>query len=129
MTSKETGNMGETAVCRYLESKGYRIVERNFRIKGGEIDIIACNDEYITFTEVKTRRRNSMVSAFEAITASKIRFIIRTASEYSQRFPLKYQPRFDVAEVITENNIVSEINYIENAFDTTDYDYTLVMCE
>ena len=93
MTSKETGNMGETAVCRYLESKGYRIVERNFRIKGGEIDIIACNDEYITFTEVKTRRRNSMVSAFEAITASKIRFIIRTASEYSQRFPLKYQPR------------------------------------
>ncbi len=121
--------MGETAVCRYLESKGYRIVERNFRIKGGEIDIIACNDEYITFTEVKTRRRNSMVSAFEAITASKIRFIIRTASEYSQRFPLKYQPRFDVAEVITENNSVSEINYIENAFDTTDYDYTLVMCE
>lgn len=121
--------MGESAVCGYLETKGYHILERNFCIKGGEIDIIACNGEFIAFVEVKTRRKNSMVSAFDAITNSKKKFIIRTASAYSVRYPLQYQPRFDIAEVITEKNQVSEINYIENAFDTTDYDYTLIMCE
>ena len=129
MTSRETGNMGEDAVCGYLESHGYHIIERNFCIKGGEIDIIACNGEFIAFVEVKTRKKNSLVSAFDAVTFSKKKFIVKTASEYSCRFPLEYQPRFDIAEVIMDNGCVSEINYIENAFDTADYDYTLVMCE
>jgi putative endonuclease len=130
MTSKEKGNMGENAVCGYLESYGYHIIERNFRIKGGEIDIIACNDEFIAFVEVKTRKKNSLVSAFDAVTFSKKKFIVRTASEYSCKFPLEYQPRFDIAEVIIEDNgCICEINYIENAFDTADYDYILVMCE
>ena len=129
MTSKEKGYMGEQAVCEELIRKGYNILERNFTVKGGEIDIIACNDEFIVFVEVKTRSKNSLVSAFEAVTASKKKFIVRTASAYSCKYPLKYQPRFDVAEVIIINNKISEINYIENAFDTTDYDYTLIMCE
>ncbi|MGN0607271.1 MAG: YraN family protein [Oscillospiraceae bacterium] len=129
MTNKETGSMGENAVCGYLEKKGYRILERNFRIKGGEIDIIACNDEFIAFVEVKTRKKNSMTDALDAVNYSKKKFIIRTASEYSCRNPLKYQPRFDIAEVITDKNTVVRINYIENAFDTTDYGYTLIMCE
>lgn len=129
MTNKETGDMGENAVCSYLEKKGCFIIKRNFRIKGGEIDVIAHDGEFIAFVEVKTRKRNSMVNAFEAVNASKRKLIIKTASEYSCRFPLKYQPRFDIAEVITERNKIIEINYIENAFDTTDSGYTLVMCE
>lgn len=128
MTNKEKGYMGEDAVCEYLKAHGYEIVERNFCIKGGEIDIIARNDEFIAFVEVKTRRSNSLVSAFDAVTNSKKKCIIKTAAEYSFRFPLKYQPRFDIAEVIADNGSVSAVNYIENAFDTAGYDYTLVMC-
>ncbi len=126
MTSKEKGYLGENAVCKYLEERGYTILERNFCIKGGEIDIIARNDEFIAFVEVKTRKVKNL--AFDSITPNKKKFIIRTASQYSVKNPLKYQPRFDIAEVIA-NKEVTEINYIENAFDTTDYDYTLVMCE
>lgn len=129
MTNKETGNMGENAVCDYLEKRGYSIVERNFRIKGGEIDIIACNSEFIVFTEVKTRKKNSLVNGMDAISSSKKKFIIRTAAGYSVKNPLKLQPRFDIAEVITDKGRITDINYIENAFDTTDYEYTLVMCD
>ena len=61
MNSTEIGRIGEEAVCEFLTSSGYEITNRNYRIKGGEIDIIAVDSEYIIFVEVKTRSPHSMV--------------------------------------------------------------------
>lgn len=123
MNSKELGNVGEKAVCNYLTKKGYQILKRNFCIRGGEIDIIASKDDIIAFVEVKTRQLNNLAGGFEAVTKSKQRFIIKTATEYMVRFQVELQPRFDVAEILVDSNdIPSKIHYIENAFDTSGYD-------
>ena len=56
MKTTEIGRLGETAVCSWLRQNGYTVLRRNFCIRGGEIDIIAQNAEYLAFVEVKTRR-------------------------------------------------------------------------
>jgi putative endonuclease len=121
MDKTETGRIGEESVCRYLESHGYRIVARNYRIRGGEIDIIAENGEYLAFVEVKSRKPDSMVTGFEAVNKRKQGLIIRTASDYCIKNPTELQPRFDIAQVIISGGRVLSIDYIPNAFDTTGY--------
>ncbi|MBR4626353.1 MAG: YraN family protein [Ruminococcus sp.] len=123
MTKSETGKLGEEAVCAYLRERRYNIAARNYRIKGGEIDIIAENGDYLAFVEVKSRRPGSLVSGFEAIDKRKRGLIIRTAAEYCTRFPNVLQPRFDIAQVIISGDEVLSIDYIENAFDTTGYNF------
>lgn len=121
MTKSEIGKLGEDAVCRYLESRLYDIVVKNYRIKGGEIDIIAENGDYLAFVEVKTRKPNSMVSGLEAITKRKKDLIIRAAADYCCKHPTILQPRFDIAEVIFDGIKIRSIKYIVNAYDTTGY--------
>ena len=108
MIKKQIGNYGEMAVCKYLEMHGYTIVKRNYCIRGGEIDIIATNDEIIAFVEVKTRKKGSMVSGLEAVNDRKKSLIIKTATDYCSKNPMDLQLRFDVAEVIVENNRVEK---------------------
>ena len=81
MTKSETGKLGEESVCRYLTERGYRIAARNYRIKGGEIDIIAENGDYLAFVEVKARRPDSLVTGFEAVNKRKRGLIIKTAAD------------------------------------------------
>lgn len=121
MNKTEIGRLGEEAVCKYLTERGYSIVERNYRIKGGEIDIIADNGDYIAFVEVKSRKPDSMVSGFEAVNKRKRSLIIKTAADYCCKHPNMLQPRFDVAQVIISGEKVLSIDYITNAYDTTGY--------
>lgn len=121
MTKSETGKLGEESVCSYLLGMGYRIIARNYRIKGGEIDIIAENGDYIAFVEVKSRKPDSLASGFEAVSKRKQGLIIKTAADYCLKHPNVWQPRFDVASVIIENGRVLSIDYVTNAFDTTGY--------
>lgn len=123
MTNSETGKLGEESVCAYLVERGYKIVARNYRIKGGEIDIIAENGDYIAFVEVKARRPNSMVTGFEAVNKRKRGLIIKTAADYCCKHPNMLQPRFDVAQVIIAEGKVLSIDYIINAYDTTGYNF------
>ena len=123
MTNHETGRAGEDSVCVYIEKMGYRIIVRNYRIKGGEIDIIAENDEYTAFVEVKSRKPDSLVSGLEAVNKRKQGHIIKTAFDYCCKNPDILQPRFDVAEVIIENGRIHSIDYIFNAYDTTGYNF------
>ncbi len=123
MTASETGKLGEEKVCAYLEEIGYRIVDRNYRIRGGEIDIIAENGEYIAFVEVKSRKPDSLVTGFEAVNRRKKGLIIRTAADYCCKNPSTLQPRFDVAQVIIDDGKVNSIDYIFNAYDTTGYNF------
>lgn len=122
--SKIIGNFGEEFVSRYIEKKGFEIVERNFHSQFGEIDIIVKNSEYIVFIEVKTRKQNSYISGLEAVDIKKQKKIIKTAMIYLSKNDIELQPRFDVAEVTftkqNDKNLVSNINYIQNAFSWRD---------
>ena len=123
MNKTEKGQAGETAVCEYLIHNGYRIIARNYRIKGGEIDIIAENGDYIAFVEVKTRKTGSLVSGYDAISERKKGLIIKTAADYCCKNPTALQPRFDVAQVIFDGKNIRSIDYIKNAYDTTGYKF------
>ena len=117
MNKNETGRLGEDAVCSYLKENGYVIVKRNYRIRGGEIDIIAEKDGYIAFVEVKTRNIGGISSGFDAIDTRKIKAVIRTAENYLNKYPSQSQPRFDAAQVTVSGGDVADIEYIINAFD------------
>ena len=113
-----TGVLGETYTCDYLITQGYEILSRNYTSKYGEIDIIAVNDKYIAFVEVKTRHQNPMVRPCLSVTKQKQIKIMRTAYLYLKENQIKLQPRFDISEVYlkTNSNRFHSINYIKNAF-------------
>jgi len=115
----QIGKWGESIAFEYLCEKGYKIVATGFRSRFGEIDIIAESGEYLTFTEVKTRKSKNFAYAREFVDKNKQRKIIATAKFWLAKRKTNLQPRFDVIEVYAENgeNTESpEINHIENAF-------------
>lgn len=110
------GNMGEAFVAEYLKKKGYIISARNYRCRFGEIDVIAENNDEILFVEVKTRSERSVVRPYEYVNIAKQRKIFVTASIYLQNNGFGLKPRFDVAEVFTDDGGKMRLNYFENAF-------------
>ena len=98
--SSTRGKAGEDAVCDYLEEKGCKILARNYRKKGGEIDIIAQEVDTVIFVEVKTRKYGAMDSGTSAMTKAKMRRIITTSEEYMyEHKELDLYRRFDTAYV------------------------------
>lgn len=85
MTKQQTGSHGENLACEYLRKQGYQIVERNYRIRGGEIDIVAKDGEYLVLIEVKTRWSHEYGSPAESMTPWKIRYLLKTARFYLQK--------------------------------------------
>lgn len=116
--SNARGSFGETYVTALLEKQGFHILKRNYARRGGEIDIIAADEQYILFVEVKTRSSDFEVSPAEAVTPAKQRRIVSTALRYMQENPTELQPRFDVACVLLhpKTQEVKTLDYIENAF-------------
>lgn len=121
MDKKECGDFGEQAVCDFLTEKGYRIVDRNYRKKCGELDIVAYDtDGILAVVEVKTRKIGSMVSGIEAVGYTKQKRIVTTTYQYLHEHKLKCSVRFDIAEVIIGGGNppkIETINYYEYAFD------------
>ncbi len=118
MDVRGLGAFGEEKAARFLRRKGYRIIERNFRCRMGEIDLIARQGEVLAFVEVKLRRDDRFAEAREFVTAAKQRRILAAASMYLSRCGEDLQPRFDVIEVYApegERGPVT-INHLENAF-------------
>ena len=97
----ELGALGERLAAEHLERQGYRILERNFRCRMGEIDLIARRENELVFTEVKLRKDASHGEAREFVTASKQRKLLLTAEYYLAARPWtqELQARFDVIEV------------------------------
>lgn len=117
--AKETGNKGEQAAADYLIGKGYEILDRNYRQRQGELDIIARHGKSgrIVFVEVKTRRRIVHGVPAEAVNHHKIKKIIRTASRYLRQRRLDDCPcRFDVIEVYALDT-GWQLKHIEDAFE------------
>ncbi len=117
MTVKEKGDLGEEYTARYLTSRGCEILCRNFRIRGGEIDIIARLKDTVHIVEVKTRKKDPLVNADRAITKAKQNAIIRATKEYINRNSIDADVVFDVAEVeMSSNGRVTGFRYIQRAF-------------
>ncbi len=115
--NKRTGEIGEELATKNLESNGYMIVERNYRVgKFGEIDIIAKKDGYICFVEVKTRKTTFFGMPSEAVNRKKQAKIRKIAWMFlkSKKLEDRYV-RFDIVEVVLNGNCPI-INIIENAF-------------
>ncbi|WP_026882310.1 YraN family protein [Clostridium akagii] len=118
--NKDIGNHGENIAAQYLVNNKYTIIERNFRCKFGEIDIIAYNLDYLCFVEVKTRYETKFGFPLEAVNITKQHKIQRIAEFYIYEkncYNLNF--RFDVVEVLL-NTINNECNVelIKNAFIT-----------
>ena len=111
----ELGKEGEEAVCEYLTKNGYKILERNYYCKIGEIDIVALDKDEFVFIEVKTRSQNRYGNPVDAVDLNKKRHIYRTAQYYVMKAKIENRKiRFDVIEVI-EKNGKTFINQIKNA--------------
>ena len=120
MTNKSLGSYGESLAEGYLRALGYLILEKNFRHKLGEIDLIAQDRKTVCFIEVKTRQSTDQGQPFEAITPWKIRKLTQLATFYLKyRFKtVEILSRFDVISIVQENKDAEpRIDHIKNAFD------------
>ena len=118
INKRTIGAQGEEMACHYLEQANYKILERNFRSKSGEIDIIALDLEkdYIVFIEVKYRKNKAYGYPRESVNYYKQRNITKVASYYLLRKNAFHKNcRFDVVEILGEN-----IELIQNAFSPVD---------
>ncbi len=100
---KNVGDIGEDFAVLLLTNAGYNVIERNYRSKVGEIDIIALKDGVMHFIEVKTRNGNQYGYPSESISTAKQSRIRKTAELYLQRRRMKWQKiSFDVYEIMTD---------------------------
>ncbi|MBF0520470.1 MAG: YraN family protein [Nitrospirae bacterium] len=114
MGNLETGKLGEALAEKFLKKSGYKILERNYRNKVGEIDIIAKEGDCIVFVEVKTRQGDTFGMPVEAVNAAKRRKIKSTALMYMKTFKTEPMVRFDVISVMI-NDRQNQIQHIKDA--------------
>lgn len=114
MNKREIGTQYEVKACEYMQSLGFRVLERNFRCRQGEIDIIGEHEGYLVFVEVKYRADNTAGHAAEAVTPAKQKRICRTADyyRYSHGIGDNRPVRYDVVAIQGE----TEIRWYKNAF-------------
>lgn len=85
MTTKTAGNYGEDLACEFLKKQGYKILQRNYLIRGGEIDIVAKDKDYLVFVEVKARWTHEYGLPVDSITHWKLKALLKTAKFYLQK--------------------------------------------
>lgn len=109
----EIGKIGEDIAARYLQQKGYKIIERNFESRQGEIDIIAIDKNELVFVEVKTRTNMKFGKPIEAVDKLKQKHLIKTVEYYLYSRHLEDEfVRIDVIEIYLYNNKY-KINHIK----------------
>lgn len=117
MSTKETGSKGESLAESFLKKQGYRIVERNFKCKFGEIDLIAYKKKVLSFVEVKTRLSSDFGEPIDAINKAKQKKLSRLANYYiyKKKIPSSVPCQFDVVAILLEKD-KQGIQFIPNAF-------------
>ncbi|MEG1002393.1 YraN family protein [Clostridium sp.] len=116
--NKTIGNYGEDLACTYLLNNGYKIIQRNFSNRFGEIDIICSIDDILSFVEVKSRYNNIFGSAISSISSSKVNTIKKLTKYFllNNKFN-NYFIRFDVIEIyLNYNDSSSKLIHTKDAF-------------
>jgi len=106
------GQLGEDAALRYLEQQGLSLVTRNFRCKGGEIDLVMQTNDALIFVEVRKRADTRHGGAAASVTSAKQRRLIIAAHIFLQRYKMPPACRFDVVAIDD-----GKMNWIKNAID------------
>lgn len=108
------GIEGEQLACNYLAGEGFKVIERNYRYKKAEIDIIAVKEKLLIFVEVKTRKSKLFGEPEQAVTQSKIDLILKAAEFFIENYNWPYNIRFDVIAIHHSRPI--ELTHIQDAF-------------
>lgn len=111
----ELGKLGEIKAVEYLTKKGFEILERNYRFKKLELDIIALDKDELVVVEVKTRQSDYLTDPRELVSRSKQRGIIKAANAYIHENEIDRECRFDVIIAVI-NSKKSSLEHIEDAF-------------
>jgi Predicted endonuclease distantly related to archaeal Holliday junction resolvase len=111
----DLGKSGECAAAKYLEDKGYQILERNWRKGHYELDIIAQTEDELVIVEVKTRADDFYENPEDAVSNKKINRIVSAANSYVRLFRIDLPVRFDIIAVLGFEPHF-EIDHIEEAF-------------
>ena len=117
MNKVALGKKGEEIAVRFLKNKGYKIIETNFRIRGGEIDIVALDGQTVVYVEVKTRTNQRYGLPEESVTPWKLNFLKRAAKFYRnnrKHLSLPLLERIDVVAVDLSTP-APEVRLIKNA--------------
>jgi putative endonuclease len=112
------GSAGEDAVARWYADAGYRVLDRNWRCREGELDVVVTRNSVLVFCEVKTRRGTGFGVPAEAVTFTKQRRLRTLAMRWLDAHPEARARtlRFDVASVLAPRDGVAVIDVIESAF-------------
>lgn len=116
ISTHQKGLTGEEKACNYLLNQNYKILERNFRIRDGEIDIIAEKDDFLVFCEVKSLPNGTLETLEHELNLKKQKKIIKTSKIYlknHREYNNKYI-RFDVLAV--DIPVLDPVYHIQNAF-------------
>lgn len=111
----ELGKKGEQLAVEYLQKKGYKILNRNWRYKKAEVDIIAKKNEILAVIEVKTRSTNYFGNPQDFVNQKKIKLLVEAINEYVISKDLDIEVRFDIIAVL-KNKSTFEIEHLKDAF-------------
>jgi putative endonuclease len=114
----DLSRFGEEQACRFLKKQKLKILDRNYSVRGGEIDIVAEDKNFLIFVEVKTRSDSKYAQPWENVRFNKRKNIKLAARQYIQhrRFGGR-EIRFDVVSIILDDAMKPEIEWIRHAFE------------
>jgi len=116
MNRKAIGDRAEQLACDYLQRRGLQLLQRNFRCRGGEIDLIMQHHDSLVFVEVRYRRRTAWGRAAETVSSDKQSRLIRCAQHYINRYrQWNTAARFDVVSIEGEPGAI-QLEWISDAF-------------
>jgi putative endonuclease len=107
------GSVWEDQALRYLQAQGLRLLERNYRCRRGEIDLVMRDDGCLVFVEVRYRKSSAYGTAAETVTRTKQRRITAAAQRYLQQHPSRLDCRFDILGI----DAAGGVQWLRNAFD------------
>ncbi|MDO6812627.1 YraN family protein [Tenacibaculum soleae] len=111
----DLGRKGEELAIEYLEKKGYLIVEKNYRYKKAEVDIIARKEAVLVVIEVKTRSSNYFGNPQDFVNPKKIKLLVMAIDNYVIEKDLDVEIRFDIIAVLNNKESYT-IQHIKDAF-------------
>jgi len=109
------GQQGEDIAAKYLEQKGYAVLDRNWRCGHKDLDLVVTKDNVVVFVEVKTRTGTEWGDPVDAVTDRKIRRIVNSADAYIRFNKIDMDARFDIVSIVVEDGEF-KVEHIEQAF-------------
>lgn len=111
-----TGKAGEQIASQFLQRKGYRIIEKNWRYRRAEIDIIAEKNNWLIFVEVKTRTNTFFGTPDSFVDSKKQRLLVDAAVVYMNQNDFEGEFRFDIIAIVLKNREEYGLKHFEDAF-------------